>query len=45
MADLGPADTAEEASNGLQFRTTVSLVAANGPSVDFSGYWQRSRAA
>ena len=32
-------------SNGLQFRATISLVAANRPSVDFCGYWQRSRAA
>lgn len=32
-------------SNGLQFRAVVSLVAAHRPSVDFCGYWQRSRAA
>lgn len=32
-------------SNGMQFRATVSLVTANRPSVDFCGYWQRSRAA
>jgi transposase-like protein len=32
-------------SNGMQFRATVSLVAANRPSVDFCGYWQRRRAA
>jgi len=31
--------------NGRQFRRVVELVAANRPSVDFCGYWQRSRAA
>lgn len=31
--------------NGGQFRRVVSLVAANGPSVDFCGYWQRSQRA
>ncbi|NYZ16635.1 IS1595 family transposase [Azospirillum sp. RWY-5-1] len=30
-------------SNGMQFRRVVSLVTKNGPSVDFCGYWQRSR--
>lgn len=33
------------ASNGEQFRAVVGLVTKNGPSVDFCGYWQRSRAA
>jgi len=32
-------------SNGEQFPRVVSLVTKNGPSVDFCGYWQRSRAA
>jgi transposase-like protein len=32
-------------SNGVQFRTVVVLVTRNGPSVDFCGYWQRSRPA
>ena len=32
-------------SNGEQFRRVVSLVTKNGPSVDFCGYWQRSRLA
>jgi transposase-like protein len=32
-------------SNGDQFRTILSLVAKNKPSVDFCGYWQRSRVA
>ena len=31
--------------NASQFRRVVELVAANGPSVDFCGYWQRCRAA
>jgi transposase-like protein len=31
--------------NGGQFRRVVELVATNGPSVDFCGYWQRSRKA
>ena len=31
--------------NGGQFQRVVALVAANGPSVDFCGYWQRSRKA
>jgi len=30
-------------SNGMQFQTVASLVTKNGPSVDFCGYWQRSR--
>jgi len=30
-------------SNGLQVRTVLVLVTRNGPSVDFCGYWQRSR--
>jgi hypothetical protein len=30
-------------SNGLQVRTVIVLVTRNGPSVDFCGYWQRSR--
>jgi transposase-like protein len=33
------------ASNGEQVRAVVGLVTRNGPSVDFCGYWQRSRAA
>lgn len=33
------------ASNGAQFRAVVGLVTTNGPSVDFCGYWQRSRRA
>ncbi len=32
-------------SNGEQFRRVVSLVTKNGPSVDFCGYWHRSRRA
>ena len=32
-------------ANGEQFGTVVGLVAKNGPSVDFCGYWQRARAA
>lgn len=32
-------------SNGEQFQAIVALVAANGPSVDFCGYWQRSQRA
>jgi transposase-like protein len=32
-------------SNGRQFRTALSLIAANKPSVDFCGYWQRNQAA
>lgn len=32
-------------SNGEQFRRVVTLVTKNGPSVDFCGYWQRSKAA
>lgn len=32
-------------SNGEQFRAVVGLVTRNGPSVDFCGYWQRTRAA
>jgi transposase-like protein len=31
--------------NGGQFKRVVELVAANGQSVDFCGYWQRSRKA
>ena len=31
--------------NGSQFRRVVQLVTANGPSVDFCGYWQRGRPA
>ncbi len=30
-------------SNGVQFRIVVVLVTHSGPSVDFCGYWQRSR--
>jgi hypothetical protein len=29
--------------NGDQFRAVLALAAASGPSVDFCGYWQRSR--
>jgi hypothetical protein len=32
-------------SNGLQFHTVLVLVTRTGPSVDFCGYWQRSRQA
>jgi hypothetical protein len=32
-------------SNGLQVRTVLVLVTRTGPSVDFCGYWQRSRQA
>jgi hypothetical protein len=32
-------------ANGEQFTAIVALVAADAPSVDFCGYWQRSRAA
>ena len=32
-------------SNGLQLRTVLVLVTRTGPSVDFRGYWQRSRQA
>jgi transposase-like protein len=32
-------------ANGEQFGAVVGLVARNGPSVDFCGYWQRARAA
>ena len=32
-------------SNGGQFRSVVSLVTKNKPSVDFCGYWQRSTAS
>jgi transposase-like protein len=33
------------AANGEQFATVAGLVARNGPSVDFCGYWQRAKAA
>jgi transposase-like protein len=32
-------------SNGLQLSTVLVLVTRTGPSVDFCGYWQRSRQA
>jgi hypothetical protein len=32
-------------SNGLQGRTVLVLVTRNGSSIDFCGYWQRSRPA
>jgi len=32
-------------ANGEQFTAVAGLVARNGPSVDFCGYWQRARAA
>jgi hypothetical protein len=32
-------------SNGEQTRNVVSLAMHRGPSVDFSGYWQRHKAA
>jgi transposase-like protein len=38
-------DDHRRASNGEQFRTVVSLVVKNKPSVDFCGYWQRAKAA
>ncbi len=31
--------------NGEQLRAVIGLVAKNGPSVDFCGYWQRARRA
>jgi hypothetical protein len=31
--------------NGEQFARVVELVAINGPSMDFCGYWQRGRTA
>jgi transposase-like protein len=31
--------------NGGQFQRVIALVVANKPSVDFCGYWQRSKAA
>jgi hypothetical protein len=33
------------AANGEQFAAVAGLVARNGPSVDFCGYWQRAKAA
>jgi len=30
-------------SNGLQLCAVIVLISRNGPSVDFCGYWQRSR--
>ena len=33
------------AANGEQFAAVAGLVARNGPSVDFCGYWQRAMAA
>lgn len=33
------------AANGEQFGAVVRLVVRNGPSVDFCGYWQRTKAA
>ena len=38
-------DDHRRVSNSGQFRAVVGLVAKNKPSVDFCGYWQRSRAA
>jgi hypothetical protein len=32
-------------ANREQFVTVAGLVARNGPSVDFCGYWQRAKAA
>jgi len=32
-------------SNGAQFQAVLKLVVSNPPSVDFCGYWQRSRKA
>lgn len=32
-------------SNGMQFRVVAGLATQSGPSVDFRGYWQRSKAA
>ena len=32
-------------ANGEQFRSIIALVAKNKPSVDFCGYWQRSKGA
>jgi hypothetical protein len=38
-------DDHRRTSNGEQFRSIVSLVTKNKPSVDFCGYWQRSKVA
>lgn len=43
--EAGFREDARRESNGEQFRRVVTLVAKNRPSVDFCGYWQRSRAA
>jgi hypothetical protein len=32
-------------SNGDHFQSVIGLVAKNKPSVDFCGYWQRSKKA
>jgi transposase-like protein len=44
-AEAGWRDDHRRESNGAQFRMIVGLVAKNGPSVDFCGYWQRAKAA
>jgi transposase-like protein len=40
-SEAGWRDDHRRASNGEQFRSIVSLVTKNAPSVDFCGYWQR----
>ncbi len=44
-AEAGWRDDHRRESNGAQFRSIVSLVAKNKPSVDFCGYWQRAKLA
>jgi transposase-like protein len=44
-AEAGWRDDHRRESNGAQFRSIVGLVAKNKPSVDFCGYWQRTKAA
>ena len=38
-------ETNKRVANGAQVDRIVALAMANKPSVDFCGYWQRSRAA
>jgi hypothetical protein len=44
-AEAGWRDDHRRISNGEQFHSIVTLIVANKRSVDFCGYWQRSRAA
>ena len=44
-SEAGWRDDHRRSSNGEQFRSVVSLVVKNKPSVDFCGYWQRHIAA